>query len=68
MNGTVKFFDDKKGFGFIIEETSKREIFVHYSGIIAEGHKTLHDGEKVSFDEEIDENKGKPRAINVKAL
>lgn len=66
MNGTVKFFDDKKGFGFIIDDDSKREIFVHFTGIIGEGHRTLVDGQKVTFDEEIDPKNGKPRAVNVK--
>lgn len=66
MKGKVKFFDDKKGFGFIVEEETKREIFVHFTGIIGEGHRTLADGQEVEFDEEADPKNGKPRAVNVK--
>ncbi len=68
MTGTVKFFDDKKGYGFIIDDESKKEIFVHYTGIIMEGHKTLSEQQKVEFESEIDSKNGKPRAKNVKPL
>lgn len=66
MTGTVKFFDDKKGFGFITNDETKVDIFVHFSGIVGEGHKSLKDGQKVSYDEETDPKNGKPRAVNVK--
>lgn len=47
--GTVKWFNDKKGFGFIIAEDGK-DVFVHHTAIEGEGYKTLKEGEKVQFD------------------
>jgi CspA family cold shock protein len=61
-SGKVKWFDNKRGFGFILDETG-REIFVHHSCIAGEGFKTLQDGEPVSF-EAIQSEKG-VRAQNV---
>jgi CspA family cold shock protein len=49
MTGTVKWFDNAKGFGFIAPDGSENDIFVHYSDILQEGFKTLHEGERVSF-------------------
>lgn len=49
MKGTVKWFNDSKGYGFIIGEDGK-EYFVHFSNIVAEGYKSLPDGASVSFD------------------
>ena len=66
MEGIVKFFNDKRGFGFITIEETGKDVFVHYTGILGEGHRTLKDGQRVTFDEEIDPKNGKPRAINVK--
>lgn len=63
--GTVKWFNDSKGYGFI-QKDSGGDIFVHHSGIIAEGFKTLREGAKVEFEEE-NTDKG-PRAISVKEL
>jgi len=68
MTGKVKFFDDKKGFGFITNDETGKDVFVHYTGIVMEGHRTLKDGQAVSYDEETDPKNGKPRAINVKAI
>jgi CspA family cold shock protein len=48
--GTVKWFDNKKGYGFIIQPDGKEDIFVHYSSIQGEGFKTLEDGEEVEFE------------------
>jgi CspA family cold shock protein len=47
--GTVKWFNDKKGYGFIIAETGK-DVFVHHSAIEGEGYKSLKEGEKVQFE------------------
>lgn len=66
MEGIVKFFNDKRGFGFITVEENGKDVFVHYTGILGEGHRTLKDGQRVTFDEETDPKNGKPRAINVK--
>lgn len=62
MRGTVKWFDAKKGYGFILDANGK-EIFVHYSGIAVNGFKTLEDGQEVTFDL-ADGKKGK-QAVNV---
>ena len=55
-SGKVKWFDNKKGFGFIIEETGQ-DVFVHHTAILGQGFKTLNEGEVVSF-EVIDSGKG----------
>jgi len=48
--GTVKWFDEKKGFGFIIPEDGGADLFVHHSSIVTEGFRTLKDGQKVEFE------------------
>lgn len=48
--GTVKWFNDAKGFGFITPEGGDRDCFVHYSAIAGTGFRTLQEGEKVEFD------------------
>jgi cold-shock DNA-binding domain protein len=65
-NGTVKWFNATKGYGFITDDADKSEIFVHFSGINSEGYKTLEDGQKVTF-EVADGNRG-PQAVNVTAV
>ena len=61
-NGTVKFFNDSKGFGFIIDEETKNEYFVHVSGLIDE----INEGDAVEF--ELKEGKKGMNAVNVKAV
>lgn len=48
--GIVKWFNVKKGFGFIVDDETGVDIFVHYSGIVSDGFKKVTEGEKVSFD------------------
>jgi len=48
-NGTVKWFNESKGFGFI-EQSEGEDVFVHYSGITGNGHKSLSEGDQVTFD------------------
>lgn len=65
MKGTVKWFNAKKGFGFISDEEGK-DVFVHFSALNMDGFKVLEDGEEVEFDV-IDGEKG-PQATNVTKL
>ncbi|MGI6784291.1 MAG: cold-shock protein [Aminivibrio sp.] len=63
--GTVKWFNDSKGYGFITTDEGK-DVFVHFSAISGEGFKTLAEGQKVSFDV-VDGDKG-PQAANVNKI
>ena len=65
MQGSVKFFDAKKGFGFITAEDGK-DYFVHFSDIDMDGFKKLDEKQAVSF--EIDDNDGRPKAVQVKPV
>src|SRR5881409_3059702 len=64
--GTVKWFNDDKGFGFVTPDEGGKDLFVHHTGINASGFKSLAEGAKVSFDAEAGD-KG-PKAVNVTAL
>jgi len=64
--GTVKWFSDDKGFGFITPDEGGRDLFVHFSGITGDGYRSLAEGTKVSYDEEQGD-KG-PKAVNVAKL
>ena len=65
VTGTVKWFNDAKGFGFI-EREGETDVFVHYRAINGEGRKTLHDGQQVTF--EITDGEKGPQANNVTPL
>ena len=54
MKGKVKWFNAEKGFGFIVSEEGK-DVFVHFSAIVADGYKTLEEGQEVTFDVETGE-------------
>ncbi|WP_104911847.1 cold-shock protein [Pseudomonas sp. LG1D9] len=64
--GTVKWFSDSKGFGFITTDGGAEDLFVHFSGIVGTGFKTLTEGQKVEFSV-IEGPKGK-QAVDVKPL
>jgi cold shock protein len=64
--GTVKWFSDDKGFGFISPDDGQKDLFVHHTGILGEGYRSLAEGAKVSYDAEAGD-KG-PKAVNVQAI
>ena len=61
--GTVKWFNATKGYGFITNDETGEEVFVHFSGIVVDGYKTLEDGQKVTFD--LAEGNRGMQAVNV---
>ena len=65
-NGTVKWFNAEKGYGFITNADNGEDVFVHYSSIQTDGFKTLQEGQDVTFDTEADPRDSKKvRAVNV---
>ena len=64
--GTVKWFSDEKGYGFIEPDDGSDDVFVHHSGITGSGFKSLEEGAKVSYEAE-ESDKG-PRAANVQVI
>ena len=64
ISGTVKWFDSKKGYGFI-ESEGEKDVFVHFSEIQAEGYKVLKDGQKVEFELNADEQGDKAKNVVV---
>jgi len=65
-NGTVKWFNADKGYGFISNDDGGEDVFVHFSSIVTEGYRSLTEGQKVTFDTEQDpKNSDKLRAVNV---
>ena len=68
-NGTVKWFNAEKGYGFFSSEEAGEDVFVHFSAIQADGYKTLAEGQKVTFETEPDpKNSSKLRAKNVNVV
>ena len=64
--GTVKWFSDEKGFGFITPDDGSQDVFVHHSAIVGDGYRSLDEGTKVSYESEPSD-KG-PRASNVQKV
>ena len=67
-NGTVKWFNTAKGFGFIQPDSGGADVFVHISAVERSGLSTLNDGQKVSYEVERDPKRGKTSAASIKAL
>ena len=66
--GTVKFFNHDKGYGFIVPEGGGQDAFVHVSELRRSGIESLEEGQKVSFDVKIDPKRGKRKAVDVRVL
>ena len=66
MKGKVKWFNEQKGYGFITPDDGSKDLFVHHSGILMDGFKTLAENQQVEFDT-VPSDKG-PKAANVRAL
>jgi CspA family cold shock protein len=66
-NGTVKFFNGQKGFGFIAQDGGGPDVFVHVSAVERAGMRGLAEGQKVTFDIEADRKSGKSAATNLQA-
>jgi CspA family cold shock protein len=64
--GTVKWFNDEKGFGFIASDDGGRDLFVHHTNINSDGYRSLAEGAKVSFEEE--QGPKGPKAVNVQKI
>ncbi len=63
MNGTVKWFNEQKGYGFITPDDGSKDLFVHFSNIVGDGFRSLEDGQSVTFD--AAEGQKGPEAQNV---
>ena len=66
IQGTVKWFNESKGYGFITPEDGGQDLFVHFSEIQGEGYKTLREGDKVSFDQ--GQGQKGPQAMKVEKI
>jgi CspA family cold shock protein len=62
-NGTVKWFNAEKGFGFIEQDGGGADVFAHFSNIAAEGYRELQEGQRVSF--EVTQGQKGPQAVNI---
>jgi len=63
--GTVKWFSDQKGYGFITPDEGGKDLFVHHTAVVGEGHRTLVEGARVSY--EAEEGPKGPQAVNVQS-
>ncbi len=66
LNGSVKWFNSDKGFGFITPANGGKDVFVHFSGIVSEGFRSLKEGDRVEFN--VQESDRGPSAIDVVVL
>ncbi|MES2906919.1 MAG: cold-shock protein [Pseudomonadota bacterium] len=68
QNGKVKFFNNEKGFGFIMPDDGTKDVFVHVSAVQSSGLPTLNEGQAVSFEIEPDKKGKGPKAVNLQAI
>lgn len=66
MRGTVKWFNNEKGYGFIVPEDGSKDVFVHYSAINMQGFRTLEEGDEVEF--EVQQSDRGPQAVSVERI
>ncbi|GLK72829.1 cold-shock protein [Ancylobacter dichloromethanicus] len=66
--GTVKWFNEQKGYGFIQPDNGGKDVFVHISAVQRSGLQSLRDGDKVSFDLQTDQRSGKTSAVDLRPL
>jgi CspA family cold shock protein len=66
ITGTVKWFDESKGYGFITRQDGGKDVFVHHSAIVGTGFKTLAEGQQVTF--EVEQGQKGPAASNVQPV
>ena len=64
-SGTVKFYNDQKGYGFIAPDSGSKDVFVHATALERAGIHGLSEGQKVSFDTEVDQRSGKMAVANI---
>ncbi len=64
-SGTVKFYNDQKGFGFIAPDDGGKDVFVHATALERAGMRGLHEGQKVKFDKQVDRRTGKIAVGNI---
>jgi len=63
LTGTVKWFNNTKGYGFIVQDNGEKDVFVHHTAIQAEGYRSLQEGQRVSY--EVEQTPKGPAAVNV---
>ncbi|MEM0910167.1 MAG: cold-shock protein [Pseudomonadota bacterium] len=66
VTGSVKWFNSEKGYGFLTQDEGGKDVFVHYRAIVADGYKSLNEGQRVSFD--IEEGQKGLQAANVEPM
>ena len=66
LTGTVKWFNNAKGYGFIVQDSGDKDVFVHHSAIVMDGYRSLNEGEKVEY--EIEQTPKGPAAVNVRKV
>ncbi len=66
LTGTVKWFNNAKGYGFIVQDSGEKDVFVHHTAIAMEGYRTLAEGDRVEY--EIQQTEKGPAAVNVRKI